>query len=99
VMVRVSRLNRKWTNEILVTLFFKNRLNFNAIKKNVKGITSKVLSNRLKKMEKYYIIKRIEAPEKMIRWYYKLTKRGKKFVLDLLDAINYGIEREKGEKQ
>jgi len=99
VFVRISRLNRKWTNEILVTLFFKRKLNFNALKRTVKGITSKILSNRLKKLEKYRFIKKVEAPEKMIRWYYKLTKRGKKFVEGLLEVINYGLVKEKEKKQ
>lgn len=66
VFVRISRLNRKWTNEILVTLFFRGKLNFNALKRTVKGVTSKILSNRLKKLEKYRFIKKVEAPEKMI---------------------------------
>ena len=98
VFVRISRLNRKWTNEILVLLFFSKRLNFNAIKKKLKGVTSKILSNRLKKLEKYLFVKKVEAPEKMIRWHYKLTKKGKSFVSALLDAVYYGIEKEKEEK-
>ncbi len=95
LFIRISRLNRKWNNELLVTLFFKQQLNFNALKKNIKGITSKVLANRLKKLEKYSFIKKIEAPPKMIRWYYKLTKRGEKFVKSLLDVINHGLGEEK----
>lgn len=97
-LVRASRLNRKWTNEILVTLFFKNQLNFNAMKRNIRGISSKILSNRLKKLEKYCFVKKIEASEKMIRKYYKLTNRGKLFVKNMLDVINYSIEKEKQER-
>ncbi|MBI4154716.1 hypothetical protein HY498_01380 [Candidatus Woesearchaeota archaeon] len=42
---------------------------------------------------------RVRTPEKMIRWYYKLTKRGKKFVEGLLEVINYGLVKEKEKKQ
>ncbi len=99
IFVRVSRLNRKWTNEILILLFFSKKLNFNGIKKSLKGMTSKILANRLKKLEKYCIIKKVEAPEKMIRWYYKLTKKGKNFVMGLIDVINYSMESERENKK
>ncbi len=99
LFIRIGRLNRKWTNEILVTLFFRKKLNFNALKKDIKGVTSKILANRIKKLEKYCLIKKTEAPEKMIRWYYKLTKRGKKFVESLLDVISYGIEKDDKRKE
>ncbi len=98
LMRRIMRLDKKWTSQLLVTLHFKERINFNGFKRQIRGITSKVLSDRLRRLEKYHFIKRVEAPEKMIRWHYKLTKRGAAFVISLLDAVNYGIQKEREKK-
>lgn len=58
-----------------------------AMEREIKGISSKVLSERLKKLTLFKVLERQEYPEIPPRVEYALTARGQKLV-SLIDAIN-----------
>ena len=79
----VNFLGKKWTLLILLELYKGNSKwkRFSQIKKNLDNITSKILSMRLKELERENLImKKISATEFPIKSEYKLTKAGKDFV-------------------
>ena len=58
-----------------------------ALEREIEGISSKVLSERLKKLTHFQVLERQEFPEIPPRVEYALTHRGQKLV-SLLEAIN-----------
>ncbi|MBS3078931.1 helix-turn-helix transcriptional regulator [Candidatus Pacearchaeota archaeon] len=85
----VNFLGKKWTLLILLELYKGNSewKRFSQIKRNLDNITSKILSIRLKELERENLIeKRINTTEFPIKSEYKLTKAGKDFV-DIIKNI------------
>ena len=85
----VNFLGKKWTLLILLELYKGNSewKRFSQIKRNLDNITSKILSIRLKELERENLIeKRINVAEFPIKSEYKLTKAGKDFV-DIIKNI------------
>lgn len=77
---------------------------FGALKRQIQGISSKVLTERLRMLEEAEIIYRIYKPIIPPEVTYGLTERGKDLivVLDQLDAIShrwYAQEHRPAEKQ
>jgi len=81
-------LSQKWSLEILYTLFLRNTLGFNRLKKTL-GVNSRTLSNKLKILEKYGYIKRIIDQGPPLRVKYFLTARGRNIVLLALPLLYY----------
>ncbi|HXG64412.1 MAG TPA: helix-turn-helix domain-containing protein [Blastocatellia bacterium] len=67
-----------------------------AMERNVEGLTTKVLNERLRKLVNYGILQRHAYPEIPPRVEYALTPFGEKFV-GILDAIEE-LDREAGEE-
>jgi DNA-binding HxlR family transcriptional regulator len=57
-----------------------------ALERDIPGLTTKVMNERLKKLVGYGVLERLAYPEIPPRVEYKLTPFGEKFV-DILDAI------------
>lgn len=66
------------------------------MERNVEGLTTKVLNERLRKLVNYGILQRHAYPEIPPRVEYALTPFGEKFV-GILDAIEE-LDREAGEE-
>ena len=66
------------------------------MERNVEGLTTKVLNERLRKLVNYGILQRHAYPEIPPRVEYTLTPFGEKFV-GILDAIEE-LDREAGEE-
>ena len=79
----VNFLGKRWTLLILLELY-KGKSEwkrFSQIKKNLDNITPKILSMRLKELEKENLIeKRVNITEFPIKSEYKLTDAGKDFI-------------------
>ena len=79
----VNFLGKRWTLLILLELY-KGKSEwkrFSQIKKNLDNITPKILSMRLKELEKENLIeKKINRDEFPIKSKYKLTEIGKDFI-------------------
>ena len=81
-------LSQKWSLEILYTLFFKNTMGFNGLKK-ILQVNSRTLSNKLKSLEKHGYIKRTIDQGPPLRVKYFLTIKGRNIVLLALPLLYY----------
>lgn len=70
---------REWTTHILWTLSTKGPTRFNQLNRLVEGISAKVLTERLRQMEKDGLIWRDEVPTVPPAVTYGLTDKGKDF--------------------
>jgi len=66
----------KWSLFVMYNLGYYTTLRFNELKKSIEGISSKVLSERLKRMERDGYLSRTVYPEVPIRVEYQLTDFG-----------------------
>ncbi|WP_034228327.1 winged helix-turn-helix transcriptional regulator [Aquimarina pacifica] len=87
----LANVTDKWSILIIIMLGESEKLRFNELKKRIKGISSKVLAERLKRMERDGYIQREMFSEVPIRVEYQLTAFGIKYlnqVLNLTQWIN-----------
>jgi len=83
-----EKLSKKWTLSILVTIGNFNKLRFSQLQEKI-GINSKTLSNRLKELEKLFLIKRkifYQIPPKVE---YSLTNKGVKLRNAVVPLMNW----------
>lgn len=79
----------KWSILIVLYLGYFPVLRFNELKKNVYGISNKVLSERLKHLEGDGYLKRTMYPEVPVRVEYKLTDFGHSYLQKLIDLTEW----------
>ena len=94
----VNFLGKRWTLLILLELYKGNSewKRFSQIKRNLDNITSKILSMRLKELERENLIeKRINTTEFPIKSEYKLTRAGKDFINIIKDIKKWSLKWEK----
>lgn len=95
----LDQLSGQWTLYILCVLDTNGSLRFGELKSKVNGISTKVLTERLRMLEAAGIIHRHHEPTIPPRVTYSLTDRGKELsgVLDQLCKLAsrwYGTEEE-----
>jgi DNA-binding HxlR family transcriptional regulator len=93
----LSQISGRWTIYILWTLDISGALRFGELRHKVDGISTKVLTERLRMLEAIDIVHRDYEPTIPPQVTYKLTERGKELsgALDhLCDVASrwYGIE-------
>jgi DNA-binding HxlR family transcriptional regulator len=83
-------LGRKWTTLILRDIGFRKIDRFNHLLESVPGLTPRVLSMRLKELEKDGMIQRVEDENAstVIRW--ALTEKGEDALPILMRLIAFG---------
>jgi DNA-binding HxlR family transcriptional regulator len=81
-------LSQKWSLEILYTLFFRNTMGFNGLKK-ILAVNSRTLSNKLRSLENYGYIRRTIEQGPPLRVKYFLTTKGRNIVLLALPLLYY----------
>ena len=79
----------KWSILIVLYLGYYPKLRFNELKKKVYGISSKVLSERLKMLEADGYLSRKMYPEVPIRVEYSLTDFGHSYLRKLLELTEW----------
>jgi DNA-binding HxlR family transcriptional regulator len=67
---------QKWVIEIMHILFLEERLRFNDIKRNLKGISSRTLTSKLRLLQDAGFIERDVTSERPTIVEYSLTKKG-----------------------
>jgi len=72
----LSQISGQWTLYILWVLEEKGTLRFGELRREVKGISTKVLTDRLKMLEGNGIINRTYEPTIPPKVFYRLTSRG-----------------------
>lgn len=89
----LSVVTDKWSILIILMLGNYEKLRFNELKKIIRGISSKILTERLKRMEKDgYIIRKV-YPQVPIKVEYQLSKFGIQYLEQLLNLTEW-IDKE-----
>ena len=89
----LSVVTDKWSILIFMVLGVHEALRFNELKNSVSGVSSKILSERLKRMERDGYLIREVYPEVPIKVVYQLSPFGLQF-LDQLMHLTEWIDRE-----
>ena len=77
ITTTATLIGKKWHPVIVHRLLESGPLGFNALKTEVDGISSKVLSDSLSDMEETALVEREIVSEKPFRVEYSLTERGR----------------------
>lgn len=85
-------LCKKWHPVILHRLMTEGPMGFNALKEEVDGISSKVLSDNLEDLADYDLLTREVVSEKPFRVEYSLTDRGRSTERIITDMRDWGRE-------
>ena len=91
----VDIVSKKWVIVILLSLHKGNdeTLRYSDLKNNLPDITPKILSSRLKELEKYGLIsKRIDATEFPVKCFYSLTESGKNFIKIIRNIKSWALQ-------
>jgi DNA-binding HxlR family transcriptional regulator len=83
-------MGKKWA-VLIIREMFRGTTHFNRFLENIEGITPKVLTERLRELEKLGIVKRRIVSECPIKVEYGLTDLGKAFEPVLLTASSFSM--------
>ncbi len=84
-------IGKKWS-VLIIREMFRGTTQFNRFLEKIEGITPKVLTERLRELEKLGIIKRRIVSEYPIKVEYRLTDLGKEFEHVLLAAGAFSMK-------
>jgi DNA-binding HxlR family transcriptional regulator len=87
----VELIGRRWTGAILRVLE-RGALRFSEVASAIPGISDRLLSERLRQLEKAGLVERRVEPGSPVRVFYELTERGRALQAPL-DAIARWAER------
>jgi len=85
-----SMMSKKWHPVIIHRLLQKGPMGFNDLKKEVGGISSKVLSESLEDLEEKHVLDREVVNQKPFRVKYILTERGRELEPTINEMIEWG---------
>jgi len=85
----IEFITKKWVLEIIWELETYKGSNFNELKRAIKGISSRILSIRLKELEKTGIVSRTVQNTHPPKVFYQLNQKGKGFVELMVILILY----------
>lgn len=88
----LSLIGGKWKMHILFWLWKTEIMRYSELKKNLNGITHKMLSNQLKEMEKDGLIIRHEYPQVPPKVEYYLSDKGKTLMPILSELCRWGYD-------
>ncbi|HEV2118925.1 MAG TPA: helix-turn-helix domain-containing protein [Candidatus Bathyarchaeia archaeon] len=95
IRTSVKSLGAKWTLLVVRDIGFLKLRRFGEILRNNPGLTARVLSRRLRDMQKEGLIQRKETMDTIS---YTLTPRGEDAVFILLAFLRYGLKHHIREK-
>ena len=84
-------IGKKWT-VLIIREILRGNTQFNRFMENIEGISPKVLTERLRELERFGIIRRRIVSEYPIRVEYSLTDVGKGFEPVLLSAASFSMK-------
>ena len=82
----------KWKPTILLTLIYEGPLRYGELKREIAGITPKMLSSQLKELEEEGLISRKEYPEIPPKVVYSMTEYGMSIKPILSDLHEWGVK-------
>jgi len=83
-------IGKKWAI-LIIREMLRGTTQFNRFLENIDGITPKVLTERLRELEKFGIVRRRIVSEYPIRVEYEMTDLGKEFEPVLLAAASFSM--------
>lgn len=84
-------IGKKWT-VLIIREMLRGTTQFNRFLENIEGITPKVLSERLRELQKFGIVRRRIVSEYPIRVEYEMTDLGREFEPVLLAAASFSMK-------
>jgi DNA-binding HxlR family transcriptional regulator len=84
-------IGKKWT-VLIIREMFRGTTQFNRFLENIEGITPKVLTERLRDLQKFGIVRRRIISEYPIRVEYEMTDLGREFEPVLLAAASFSMK-------
>jgi DNA-binding HxlR family transcriptional regulator len=84
-------IGKKWTI-LVIREMLRGTTQFNRFVENIEGITPKVLTERLRELQKFGIVRRRIVSEYPIRVEYEMTDLGKEFEPVLLAAASFSMK-------
>jgi DNA-binding HxlR family transcriptional regulator len=84
-------IGKRWT-VLIIREILRGNTQFNRFMENIGGISPKVLTERLRELERIGIVKRSIVTEYPIRIEYSLTDMGKGFEPVLLSAASFSMK-------
>ena len=92
ITTTATLIGKKWHAVIVHRLLTNGPLGFNALKAEVDGISSKVLSDSLEDLEEKDLVDRTVVSEKPFRVEYSLTERGESLEEVIVAMRDWGQE-------
>ena len=92
ITTTATLIGKKWHPVIIHRLLKNGPLGFNALKEEVDGISSKVLSDSLEDLEQKTLVDRAIISEKPFRVEYSLTERGESLGPVIYEMRDWGLE-------
>lgn len=86
----LSIVSGKWKLKIIYLLSCMGTVRYGILKKNIDGITHKMLSSQLKELENEAIILRKEYPQVPPKVEYSLTEKGESLIPLVVDMCDWG---------
>ena len=83
-------IGKKWT-VLIIREMLRGTTQFNRFLENIEGITPKVLTERLRELQKFGIVRRRIVSEYPVRIEYEMTNLGKEFEPVLLAAASFSM--------
>ena len=84
-------IGKKWT-VLIIREMLRSTTQFNRFLENIEGITPKVLSERLRELQKFGIVRRRIVSEYPIKVEYEMTDLGREFEPVLLAAASFSMK-------
>jgi DNA-binding HxlR family transcriptional regulator len=84
-------IGKKWI-VLIMREMLRGTKQFNRFLENIEGITPKVLTERLRELQKFGIVKRRIVSEYPIRVEYEITELGREFEPVLLAAASFSMK-------
>ena len=84
-------IGKKWT-VLIIREILRGTTQFNRFLGNIEGITPKVLTERLRELQKFGIVRRRIVSEYPVRVEYEMTDLGREFEPVLLAAASFSMK-------
>jgi DNA-binding HxlR family transcriptional regulator len=84
-------IGKKWI-VLIIREMLRGTMQFNRFLENIEGITPKVLSERLRELQKFGIVRRRIVSEYPIKVEYEMTDLGREFEPVLLAAASFSMK-------
>lgn len=83
----------KWTLLVVRDLMWHGKHTFQALQESAEHVPTNILSERLKRLEQWGLVRREAYQQRPVRYAYRLTDRGKSLEPILLQIMAWGHKR------